>query len=207
MLKLKDIMTTDVVTVAPETSLRDAMELLASRHVSGAPIVTGNTLLGVISTTDLLALATSTPGARTQRVENVEWGDCGETQAVDEAIEREDEPGSTFFSDLWADSGADVRERMSMVDSPEWNMLEAHEVSEAMTRTLVTLPSGASVIAAAELMHREHIHRILVVDDGTLVGIVSAMDIATAVAEHKLESRRFVFPRAAAKGGGRRRWP
>ncbi len=39
MLRLRDIMTTELVTVAPELSLRDAMELLVTSHVSGAPVV------------------------------------------------------------------------------------------------------------------------------------------------------------------------
>jgi len=39
MLRLQDIMTRDVVTVSPELTLRDAMELLTSLHISGAPVV------------------------------------------------------------------------------------------------------------------------------------------------------------------------
>ena len=42
MLRLRDIMTTDVVTVSPESTIREAMELFASRHISGAPVVAGN---------------------------------------------------------------------------------------------------------------------------------------------------------------------
>jgi CBS domain-containing protein len=42
-------------------------------------------------------------------------------------------------------------------------------------------------------MRRMGVHRLLVVDDGQLAGIVSSMDIVRAVADHKLEVRRFVF--------------
>ena len=55
MLKLKDIMTQDVVSAAPDMTLRDAMELLSERHVSGAPVVDGGKVVGIFSATDLLA--------------------------------------------------------------------------------------------------------------------------------------------------------
>lgn len=55
MLKLNDIMTRDVVTAAPDMTIRDAMELLSERHVSGAPVVDGGKVVGVFSATDLLA--------------------------------------------------------------------------------------------------------------------------------------------------------
>jgi CBS domain-containing protein len=55
MLRLKDIMTRDVVTATPCMTLRDAMALLSERHLSGAPVVDGGQVVGVFSATDLLA--------------------------------------------------------------------------------------------------------------------------------------------------------
>jgi CBS domain-containing protein len=189
MLKLKDIMTTDLVTITPETSLLDAMDILAERHVSGAPVVSGNALVGVISVSDLLSFAASTAGARTER------GYGWDADTLDTAIEREDVPGGTFFSDLWDDAETNARERMAMAEGPEWSVLETHDVGEAMTRAIVSLPADADVTTAASLMREKGIHRILVTDHGLLVGIVSSMDITTAVADHKLETRRYVFAR------------
>lgn len=62
MLALKDIMTRDVLTLSPEHSLRDAMELLTARHVSGAPVISRGRVVGVVSLTDLAELATTVPG-------------------------------------------------------------------------------------------------------------------------------------------------
>lgn len=55
MLKLRDIMTRDVVSAASDLTIRDAMELLSERHVSGAPVVDGGKVVGVFSASDLLA--------------------------------------------------------------------------------------------------------------------------------------------------------
>lgn len=54
MLKLRDIMTTPVVSATPDMTLREAMSLLTDRHISGAPVVRGGKVVGVFSSTDLL---------------------------------------------------------------------------------------------------------------------------------------------------------
>jgi CBS domain-containing protein len=56
MLRLRDIMTREVVSAAPDLTIRDAMELLSERHVSGAPVIEGGKVVGIVSTTDLLDL-------------------------------------------------------------------------------------------------------------------------------------------------------
>ncbi|MEA3247294.1 MAG: CBS domain-containing protein [Gemmatimonadota bacterium] len=61
MIRLRDIMTTDVVAFSPETSLLDAIETLAERHISGAPVLSGNRIVGVISGTDILEFVASNP--------------------------------------------------------------------------------------------------------------------------------------------------
>lgn len=55
MLRLRDIMTRELFTAAPDMTLRDAMTLLSDQHVSGAPVVDGGKVVGVFSATDLLA--------------------------------------------------------------------------------------------------------------------------------------------------------
>jgi CBS domain-containing protein len=48
-------MTRDVVSAAPDLTIREAMELLSEKHVSGAPVVDGGKVVGVFSASDLLA--------------------------------------------------------------------------------------------------------------------------------------------------------
>ena len=57
MLRLRDIMTTNVITVDPDVSIRQAMNLFTSRRISGAPVVAGNDVIGVISASDLVQFA------------------------------------------------------------------------------------------------------------------------------------------------------
>lgn len=54
-MKARDIMSTKVVTVSPETSVRDIAALMVEKHVSGLPVLNDNgTLVGMISEGDLL---------------------------------------------------------------------------------------------------------------------------------------------------------
>ncbi|HYV98667.1 MAG TPA: CBS domain-containing protein [Gemmatimonadaceae bacterium] len=195
MLRVRDIMTRDVTVVAPETTLRDAMELFAREHVSGAPVVSGRELVGVISTSDLLGFAATVrplPSPPPETDASADWED--EPREPELEFQEDLEGSSAFFSEMWYDSGADVSERMASADAPEWNRLEEHDVREVMTPEVWSLPSGADAREAADMMRDHSIHRVLIVDDGMLVGIVSALDIAKAVSERKFFTRTYVFP-------------
>jgi CBS domain-containing protein len=56
-VKVKDVMTTDVLTVRPDTSFKDTVELLVENHVSGVPVVDADDrLVGIIARQDLLRI-------------------------------------------------------------------------------------------------------------------------------------------------------
>lgn len=195
MLKVRDVMTADVVTVSPETTLREAMELLAARHVSGAPVVSAGQVVGVVTADDLMSFASAMPGVPAERPPAVGWDEV-EAPTLEEEVEEEDEPASAYFSALWDDAGAEATTRLEAVEGPEWNALEDHDVSEVMTRSpLVTISPDASVESAAALMERHHIHRVLATEGKQLAGIVTAMDVAKAAAEHRFTARTYAFNR------------
>src|SRR5690348_10212780 len=136
MLRLYEIMTKDVVTVPPDLSVRDAMSLFATRHITGAPVVTQDKVVGVVRLTDLVELAATSPGAPTGRPEGqAEWGEWDEDEELPEGTE----PPSSFFSDMWEDAGAEVTERIRVTEGPEWSALDDATVSEAMTQRVCSL--------------------------------------------------------------------
>ncbi|MBM4273140.1 MAG: CBS domain-containing protein [Deltaproteobacteria bacterium] len=58
MLTARDIMTTEVITAAPESSVTEAAELLESHRISGLPVVDKEgRLVGVITQSDLVQRA------------------------------------------------------------------------------------------------------------------------------------------------------
>jgi CBS domain-containing protein len=74
-------------------------------------------------------------------------------------------------------------------------VLSEHTVSEVMTRVVRAMAPDTPVDRAAEAMRRLRIHRMLVTGHGELLGIVSTTDIASAVADHRLNVRQYVFDR------------
>jgi CBS domain-containing protein len=54
-MRATDVMTTDVISVNPDTTVQDLAKLLADRGISGAPVVDqGGKLVGIVSEGDLL---------------------------------------------------------------------------------------------------------------------------------------------------------
>lgn len=54
-MRASDIMTRDVATVSPETSIEDLCDLFRERRITGAPVVdTGGRLVGIVSKDDVL---------------------------------------------------------------------------------------------------------------------------------------------------------
>ena len=198
MLRVRDIMTRDVVTVPQEATLRNVMELLVDGHLSGVPVMGGDTVVGVVSMTDLLAFAVTTatadalePEAEPDAEPAPSWDE--ESPAPDEA---EGSAGS-FFAEVWADQDRDVVSQLAWGANGRRDVFTEHTVAEIMTHELYALGPSASVTAAADLMRTANVHRLLVLEDDRLVGIVTTMDIANAAADNKLGVRSYVF-------GGRR---
>jgi CBS domain-containing protein len=55
MLKVKDIMTHDVVTVTRETTVLELARIFAEKHISSLPVVdAGGSLVGIVTETDLV---------------------------------------------------------------------------------------------------------------------------------------------------------
>ncbi|MBS1535743.1 MAG: CBS domain-containing protein [Bacteroidetes bacterium] len=54
MFSLEQVMARDLVTVSPETSIKEVAEILAKREFHALPVVEGELLVGIVSTTDLI---------------------------------------------------------------------------------------------------------------------------------------------------------
>jgi CBS domain-containing protein len=56
-MKVRELMTKDVVSVRPDTPLREAAALLVEHKISGVPVTRGNEVVGVLSEADIVAKA------------------------------------------------------------------------------------------------------------------------------------------------------
>ena len=60
MLTAADVMTTEVVSVEPDTPVRDIAELLYTRRISGVPVVEHGQVIGIVSEGDLIGHVAAT---------------------------------------------------------------------------------------------------------------------------------------------------
>ena len=54
MLKVKDIMSKNVITISPGNSVEEAAKILSNNNVSGLPVVEDGKLVGIVSESDLI---------------------------------------------------------------------------------------------------------------------------------------------------------
>ena len=153
----RDLMQSDVVTVGPSDSLRDAMEWMVDSHVSGLPVIDEkDRCVGVLSMTDVLG---------------VEYAQA--ELAVGPDVE---EVGSYY--------DPDTQRWESMRFAGSVDELPDVSVSEVMSCDVVSVLPQAALREVAELMLERRVHRVLVMDrKHHLHGIISALDLVRLVAE------------------------
>ena len=199
MLRVSDIMTRDVLTLEGEASLREAMELLSTKHLSGIPILAGERVTGIISLSDIIGFLIAVP--ETEAGEHVDTL-VESLEEPDEEEEDEELRAVSMDEDVWSEWSESPSMRADENPSGSESLLDQHTVEEAMNREVISVRSSESVRSAATIMAERGIHRVLVIDKGRLEGIVSALDIARAVS-NPAGGR----PRGSAKGRGRKSQP
>src|SRR5689334_3633737 len=99
MLRIRNIMTKAVMRFQPQIPFFEPMEWLPSNHVSGAPVLAGDIVVGVVSMTDLIGFIVSGPAEQ-----NLDSGDLGDGSIeVDEDSDIE----SVMSGEIW-DAWSDV---------------------------------------------------------------------------------------------------
>jgi CBS domain-containing protein len=70
MLKVKDVMTKDVISVKKETPIYEAMEIMRKKDITGMPVIEDDmTLVGVITEKDVLRLFYADEDEKNQTVD------------------------------------------------------------------------------------------------------------------------------------------
>jgi len=159
-LTAKDIMQTEIIKVTSDMTLSEVSDLLFREGITGAPVVepgrkdSPGAVLGVISRSDLV---------RFPLYQDTVAGILSE-----------------HFRDLAAAEG-EPSEPSTLPEGLQ-DVLSAHTAREAMAMSPVTVGPDTPVLDVAQTMVSQHLHRVLVVDGDTLVGLISALDIVGLVA-------------------------
>src|SRR6266487_3065098 len=75
-MRAMDVMTTNVITAGPDTSVQEVAKILSERNISGVPVVDAeNRLVGIVSEGDLLHRVETATERRVQRRRRSWWLD------------------------------------------------------------------------------------------------------------------------------------
>lgn len=174
MRTVRDIMQTDVIAVRESTSVRELVQILDEESISGVPVLdsTGR-IRGVVSRSDVVRLAAREPEVP---MSEAFWQEIGR-----ESDDPNADPDEYFLapeSAVMLVPGSGAFEGLP---------LEETSVDDIMTPVAFTVDPDMVIWELAQFLVQGRIHRAIVVEEGRLVGIVTAFDVLRVVAGDAME--------------------
>lgn len=153
LITAADLMSPDVLTVSEDMTVRELAAFLMDHEITGAPVVDAEgRLAGVVSVVDIADLA------------------AGE--------EEDDEGGEGSSREGFFDRGFDA---VSPGELAELGPFEGEEgemrVGEIMNPEVFSVPEDATVSQVASTLLNNHVHRLLVIEGGRVLGIITTSDL------------------------------
>ena len=147
-LMARDIMETHVLALSPEEPLLSAHRLFLEEEIHGTPVIDDQgKVLGMVTSSDLI-----------RAVVEEHDGGSGNPSYFRDLVE--------FSGPDWASGRGDFQDRLSEL-----------RVAEFMSDGVVSVPEDTPVADVARIMRQNSIHRVLVLDDRTLRGIITTFDL------------------------------
>ena len=153
-MNVKDVMNSNVVSCKPDDEISSAAQLLKEHNISGLPVVDEGKVVGIVTEADLLKL-----------LEVPEHGG------------------------LWLPSPFEVieipiRELINWEDTKHMlTDIGSKPVKEIMESEVYTISADSSIEDASSMMIKHKVNRLPVMDNGTIVGIITRGDIIRGLAE------------------------
>ena len=158
-LKVRDLMTTQLVTLQPTDTVKKAAIKFAVDNISGAPVVDNrNHLLGILSENDIL------------------------NTILKYQIVLDDENHDSVILTYSMDSPTETDDILKKVSEEISNL----EVSAIMTRTVLTTTPDTTIMEVLRAMIEMKVNRVPVVEKGVVIGIISRGDIIFALYKRKV---------------------
>jgi len=157
-LKVRDLMTTEVVKLNPTDTIKSATIKFALENVTGAPVVDRrNHVIGMISENDILHLI----------LKYQDW--------LENDITHHDLLASHMDVESADDKVAEAVKKISEMT-----------VEKVMTRTVLSTTPDGDIVRVLKDMMRMDVNRLPVLEKGILVGIISRSDIIFSIYKRKV---------------------
>lgn len=157
-MNARDVMQRGLVTLNQDSTLMDAVQTFEDYKITGAPVLDAlGRLVGVISAADIANTA-HMDGDRLR----TERGEYYLAHRADEGEEDDSFDGMSGYN---------------------FSSFESERVRDWMSPRVVSVDPGIPLTAVCARMIEERVHRVLVTEENTLLGIITSMDIVRALAE------------------------
>lgn len=203
-------MTEHPVVVAPDTGVREIARIFTKQNFSSVPVVDGGVMAGIITKTDLMksALVRQITWPVGDVMEDVpvvtRYHSLNHVISVmrernDKVLVTEDdgtpagiisETNLAFYEDepkIAGLIGKDVtikrRETADGVRAPALMAVASVTAGDVMTSPVLTVPPGTPVPDALIMMEKHHVNSLVVMENGTVTGIIKRDDIIKEVAK------------------------
>ncbi len=146
---LSRVVTRGARTVEPNGSIAEAVETMLDLHVDMLPVVVGRTVVGIVTTTDLLRMIVRT------------------AETIEEACVRQTHQKNLV---VWAEGKDEQRSRLGRFG--------IQTIETLMARHLVTMKPTQTLGEAVDAIQEHQLRHIPVIDEnGLLLGILSDRDV------------------------------
>ncbi len=183
-MKVEHIMTSPVRSVPCNLSVLDASRIMEAENIRRLVVLEEKRLAGIITQTDIVRVLTSYGM----------WKNVSELMTSDVAViagsvtvkEAADVMASRDISCLVAMDKDDVvgifteRDLLKRVIALKRNPAQII-LQDVMTSPVMSVPSNYSIPSASKMMEKMRIRRLLVMDNSTLLGVVTQTDILKAI--------------------------
>ena len=187
-MKIKDIMTRDIIQVDKDVDLKYVLKLMKKYNITKIPVVESKKLIGLITDSHIAVKLGSirsrgVPAARLHASSVMEKDliNVSPDQDVITILETVGEPGPTMLTAIEDDELVGIvtkADLLPLVNSPK-------PVEDFMNTSIHTVSPDDRIIHARRRMIDEHIARLPVLNNGILIGVISDIDIVYALAKVK----------------------
>lgn len=152
MKLVRDYMKINVISLDPETSIFDAAKIFSEHNISGAPVVENGKVVGVISVTDIV---------RFMKMKLPKSEIYPESHAL-----------ALIISNL-------VKEQ---IEFRRWiERISQTKVRNLMSTDVISIQPDKSILEAVNIMEKNDVERLPVIEEGKLIGIISRADLIRAL--------------------------
>ena len=187
-MKIKDFMTTDVISVDKDVDLRYVLKKMKKNDITKIPVLENKKLVGVI-TDNIIAYKLGSirkkgvPASRlhASSVTDKNYVTVEPETEIKTVLKKVGEPGPTMLNVLKDDQLVGVVTKADLL--PLVN--SKNQVQTIMKKNILSVSPDDRVIHARRILIDNKIARLPVLNNGKLVGIISDTEIAFSLAEIK----------------------